>query len=110
MNYAHPKAVLAREKTRLKHEILDNEKQQLELARNQSGLRFLAVRDYTICYRVDRRSVIELSTTIKHPNDRHSKRDAQIIALNRFYENRRIIVKTALGRTPKEQLNDMFNS
>lgn len=73
------------------------------------GVRFLTVGDYTICYRVDQRDVIELSTTIKHPNDQFDKHTGQYVALRHFIANNRIHLKNKPGFTPKQFLQLAFS-
>ena len=101
----HPKAREAREKSAIR----TFEKAKIKHAIAHHGVRFLTVGKYTICYRVDRRDVIELSTTIQHPNDRFDKHVGQMQALNRFANNNRIHLKSSQGFPPKQFLELAFS-
>lgn len=100
----HPKAIAAREATAQNRAI-----REVEKAKREYGVRFLTVGKYTICYRVDRRDVLELSTTIRHPNDRFDKHVGQMQALSRFASNNRIHLKSLQNFSPKEYLKLAFS-
>lgn len=109
MSNEHPKALAAREAAESKRIKRSIEKERLAYAKREHGLRFLTVGKYTICYRVDRRDVIELSTTIQHPNDRFDKHVGQLTALQRFAANNRIHLKSKQGFPPKQFLELAFS-
>ena len=109
MNNEHPKAIAARAAAERNQAIREFEKSKIAKAKREHGVRFLTVGKYTICYRVDRRDVIELSTTIKHPNDRFDKHAGQYAALQRFANNHRIHLKSSQGFPPKQFLELAFS-
>ena len=109
MNNEHPKALAARAEAAQNRAILNAERAKIAHAKAEYGVRFLTVGKYTICYRVDRRDVIELSTTIKHPNDRFNKHVGQLTALERFAANNRIHLKNEHGFSPKRFLQLAFS-
>ena len=109
MSNEHPKALAARASAEKRRAIRDAERAKIAHAKKH-GVRFLTVGKYTICYRVDRRDVIELSTTILHPNDRHDKHVGQIQALERFAANNRIHLKSEQGFSPKQFLQLAFST
>lgn len=110
MSNEHPKAFAARAAAERNRAIRNAERAQIAHAKDKHGVRFLTVGKYTICYRVDRRDVIELSTTIKHPNDRFDKHAGQYAALQRFVANNRILLKSELGCMPKQFLQLAFSA
>lgn len=109
MNNEHPKALAARAAAGLNRAIRDAERAKIAYAKATHDVHFLTVGKYTICYRVDQRDVIELSTTIKHPNDRFDKHVGQLIALQRFADNNRIVLKGGRGFPPKQFLQLAFS-
>ena len=96
-------------KTTESRAIRNAERAKIAYAKVKLGVRFLTVGNYTICYRVDRRDVIELSTTIKHPDDRFDKHIGQMQALERFAANNRIHLKSVQGFPPKQFLQLAFS-
>ena len=109
MDNEHPKAVAAREMRERNHKTRSAELERITNAKRQHNVRFLTVGKYTICYRVDRRDVIELSTTIKHPNDCFDKHIGQMQALERFINNNRIHLKNEQSFPPKQFLQLAFS-
>lgn len=105
----HPKAIEAKQRAEQRRLTRIIEKNRIKTAKERFGVRFLNVGKYTICYRVDRRDVIELSTTILHPNDRHDKHIGQMQALKRFTANNRIHLKSEQGFSPKQFLQLAFS-
>lgn len=110
MSNEHPKAIAAREAAERNRVIRNVERAELATAKAKHGVRFLTVGKYTICYRIDRRDVIELSTAIKHPNDRFDKHIGQMQALERFAANNRIHLKSEQGFSPKQFLQLAFST
>ena len=47
------------------------ERLQIEKAVAEHNLHFFALGRYTFCYRVDKRNVLEISSSIRHPDDKH---------------------------------------
>ena len=109
MSNEHPKAIAAREAAEQNRAIRNLERAKIAYAKAKHGVRFLTVGKYTICYRIDRRDVIELSTAIKHPNDRFDKHVGQLTALQRFAANNRIHLKSPQGFPPKQFLQLAFS-
>jgi hypothetical protein len=101
----HPKAFEAQ----MKREIRSVEKIQLIYAKQERGVHFLTVNDYTICYRVQRRDVVELSTSLKHPFDRPDRHTGQLEAFARFAAGEKIQVKRPNYMSVKEFLQRMFS-
>lgn len=100
----HPKAVEAKQRAEFRRLTRTIEKGLINHAKRNFDVRFLNVGKHTICYRVDRKDVIELSTAILHPNDRHDKHAGQMVALQRFAKKHRITLRVPKGLTPKEYL------
>lgn len=109
MNNEHPKALAARAVAELNRALRSAARAKIAHAKAKHGVRFLTVGKYTICYRVDRRDVIELSTAIKHPNDRFDKHIGQLTAMQRFAANNRIHLKSEPGYSPKQFLELAFS-
>lgn len=107
MNIEHPKAVAAKQEAEQRKQHRAEMKQQVAASRAH-GVKYLAVGIYTICYRVDRRNLMEISTTICHPNDRPDKLLGQYSALGRFVSNNRILLRIPSGVTPTEFLRAHF--
>ena len=63
----HPKAREARERSAIR----TNQKEKIRHAILTHGVHFHTVGGYTFCYRVDKRNVIEVSSTIRHPGDKN---------------------------------------
>lgn len=104
----HPKAIEAKQRAEYRRLTRLIEKNRIKTAKEKFGVRFLNVGKYTICYRVDRKHVIELSTAILHPNDRHDKHTGQMMALERFRKEHRITLRISNDLTPKEYLQFAF--
>ena len=76
----HPKAREAREKSTSRA----LEKQAIKRIVATHGVHFFAVGRYTFCYRVDKRNVLEISSSIRHPGDKHDPHVGRMQALARF--------------------------
>ena len=76
----HPKAREAHEKAAIRAA----EKAKIKHAIAQHGVHFHAVGEYTFCYRVDKRNVIEVSSSIRHPGDKNDPHVGRMNALARF--------------------------
>ena len=82
----HPKAREAREKSTLRA----LEKQAIKHVVATHGVHFFAVDRYTFCYRVDKRNVLEISSSIRHPGDKNDPHVGRVQALTRFTANNRM--------------------
>lgn len=82
----HPKAREAREKSAIR----TSQKEKIKRLISSHNLHFHAVGKYTFCYRVDKRNVIEVSSTIRHPEDRNDPHIGRMHALTRFAAGNRI--------------------
>ena len=76
----HPKALEAR----INAAIRAAEKAQIKHAISLHGVHFHTVGEYTFCYRVDKRNVIEVSSAIRHPGDKNDPHVGRMHALARF--------------------------
>ena len=76
----HPKAREAREKSAIR----TFEKEKIKHAIAAHGVHFHTVGEYTFCYRVDKRNVIEVSSAIRHPGDKNDPHVGRMHALARF--------------------------
>jgi len=110
MDTKHPAAIAARAAAETKRKRRALERDCMLRAKREHNLRFLTIDNYSICYRVDRRNVIELSTSIKHPNDRFDKHVGQWVAFERFRNNNRIHLKIPTYLEPKNFLTTLFTS
>ena len=63
----HPKALGAKLQTALR----EIERLKIKKAVAEHNLHFFALGRYTFCYRVDKRNVLEISSSIRHPDDKH---------------------------------------
>lgn len=76
----HPKAREAREKAAIR----TFEKEKIKHAISSHGVHFHTVGRHTFCYRIDKRNIIEVSSAICHPDDRHDPHMGRMHALARF--------------------------
>lgn len=76
----HPKVAEAKHRAAFR----EAERLRIKKAIADHRLHFHAVGNYTFCYRVDRRNVIEVSSAICHPNDKLNAHQGRIVALERF--------------------------
>lgn len=76
----HPKAREAREKAAIR----TFEKEKIKHAISSHDVHFHTVGEYTFCYRVDKRNVIEVSSAIRHPGDKNDPHVGRMHALARF--------------------------
>ena len=76
----HPKAVEAKTRAAIR------EVEHLKIKKAIAGhkLHFHAVGNYTFCYRVDRRNVLEVASAICHPSDKPDAHQGRVVALERF--------------------------
>lgn len=101
----HTKAREAREKSIVR----TFEKEILKRAVAEHGIHFFALGHYTFCYRVDRRNVLEISSSIRHPGDKHDPHVGRIQALARFAANNRMHLRMPNDlKSPRDFLTTMF--
>lgn len=86
------------------------EKAQIKEIKAKHNIRTIVVGDYTICYRVDKRDVIELSTAIRHPNDRFDRHVGELTALLKFRDMHRILLKNKMRVSPKQFIRFIFTA
>lgn len=101
----HPKAREAREKSAI-HTF---EKEKIKYAIAAHGVRFFALGRYTFCYRVDKRNVLEISSSIRHPGDKHDPHVGRVQALARFAASKRMLLRMPNDlKSPRDFLTIMF--
>ena len=89
----HPKAREAREKSTIR----TFEKEKIKHAVAAHGVHFFALGRYTFCYRVDKRNVLEISSSIRHPGDKHDPHVGRMQALARFAASNRMHMRVPPG-------------
>ena len=105
----HPKAREAREKATAYSRERKEEKEKIKRAVAAHKLHFLSLGRYTFCYRIDKRNVIEISSSIRHPGDKHDPHIGRMQVLTRFACNNRMHLRMPSGvRSPREFLTLMF--
>ena len=101
----HPKAREAREKAAIR----TFEKERIKHAISSYGVHFHTVGEYTFCYRVDKRNVIEISSAIRHPDDKHDPHMGRVVALSRFAASNRMHLRMPNDlKSPRDFLTIMF--
>ena len=101
----HPKAREAREKAAIR----TFEKEKIKHAIAAHGVRFFALGRYTFCYRVDKRNVLEISSSIRHPGDKHDPHVGRMQALARFAASNRMHMRMPNDlKSPRDFLTIMF--
>lgn len=101
----HPKAREAREKSATR----TFEKEKIKHAIAAHGVRFFALGRYTFCYRVDKRNVLEISSSIRHPGDKHDPHVGRVQALARFAASNRMHLRMPNDlKSPRDFLTIMF--
>lgn len=101
----HPKAREAREKSAAR----TFEKEKIKRAVAAHGVHFFALGRYTFCYRVDKRNVLEISSSIRHPDDKHDPHVGRMQALVRFAANNRMHLRMPNDlKSPRDFLTTMF--
>ena len=89
----HPKALEARKKNATRA----LEKQAIKHVVATHGVHFFALGRYTFCYRVDKRNVLEISSSIRHPGDKHDPHVGRMQALARFAAGNRMLMRVPPG-------------
>lgn len=101
----HPKAREAREKSVIR----TFEKKKIKHAIAAHGVHFFALGRYTFCYRVDKRNVLEISSSIRHPGDKHDPHVGRMQALARFAASNRMHLRMPNDlKSPRDFLTIMF--
>lgn len=101
----HPKAFEARKKSAIR----TFEKQAIKHVVATHGVHFFAVGRYTFCYRIDKRNVLEISSSIRHPGDKHDPHVGRMQALARFAASNRMHLRMPNEmRSPREFLTTLF--
>lgn len=107
----HPKALEAANLTAEINAARTQAKAEIQEAITNHGVRFLVVGNYTICYKILKHDVLEVSTTIRAPNDRPDKTMGRVQALMRFTNGQRILLKkSARDATVKDFLQFTFSN
>ena len=101
----HPKAREAKDRSarrRHEHEMIKN-------AVATNNLHFHVSGRYTFCYRVDKRNVLEISSSIRHPGDKHDPHVGRMQALARFAASNRMHLRMPNDlKSPRDFLTIMF--
>ena len=101
----HPKAREACEKSAIR----TFEKEKIKHAIAAHGVHFFALGRYTFCYRVDKRNVLEISSSIRHPGDKHDPHMGRMVAMSRFAANNRMHLRMPNEmRSPRDFLTTLF--
>lgn len=101
----HPKAREAREKSAIR----TFEKEKIKHAIAAHGVHFFALGRYTFCYRVDKRNVLEISSSIRHPGDKYDPHVGRMQALARFAASNRMHLRMPNDlKSPRDFLTIMF--
>ena len=101
----HPKAAAA--KARSAERLAQREVIKHAIAAH--GVHFFALGRYTFCYRVDKRNVLEISSSIRHPGDKHDPHVGRMQALARFAASNRMHLRMPNDlKSPRDFLTIMF--
>ena len=102
----HPKAREARKNAAIR----TFEKEKIKHAIAAHGVHFHESGRYTFCYRIDKRNIIEVSSAICHPDDKHDPHIGRMVALSRFAAANRMHMRVPPGMPSVRQfLNITFN-
>ena len=102
----HHKAREAREKSAIR----TFEKETIKHAVAAHGVHFHTSGRYTFCYRVDKRNIIEVSSAICHPGDKHDPHMGKMVALSRFAAANRMHMRVPPGMPSVRRFLDItFN-
>lgn len=96
MTEIHPKAAEAQARAADRRKQRDTMKAELKIARNQ-GVRFARFGTTTFAYHVDRKNVIHVANTVKHPNDHDDDLTAKFVAARRLLNNEHITLRLPAG-------------
>ena len=102
----HPKAREARKESALR----TLQKKAIKHAISSHGVHFHVSGRYTFCYRIDKRNIIEVSSAICHPDDRHDPHMGRMVALSRFAAANRMHMRVPPGMPSVRRFLDItFN-
>ena len=102
----HPKAREARENAAIR----TFEKEKIKHAISSHGVHFHVSGRYTFCYRIDKRNIIEVSSTIWHLNDKYDPHIGRMQALARFAAGKRMLMRVPPGMPSVRRFLDItFN-
>ena len=102
----HPKALEARKNAAIR----TFEKEKIKHAISSHGVHFHVSGRYTFCYRIDKRNIIEVSSAICHPDDRHDPHMGRMVALSRFAAANRMHMRMPNWcRSPRAFLESTFS-
>ena len=91
----HPKAIEARRTAAARNQLRKAEQNELNRYRQELGFKFLRIRNTTVAYRIDKRDVFHIATTVKHPGDKDDPHTAKLIAARRLKDKRCITLRRA---------------
>lgn len=101
----HPKAQAAKARS-VQRQL---EREGIKNAIAGYGLHFFALGRYTFCYRVDKRNVLEISSAIRHPGDKHDPHMGRVVAIKRFTAGHRMHLRMPNDlKSPRDFLAIMF--
>lgn len=101
----HPKAAEAKTRAAIR----EVERLKIKKAIANHKLHFFALGRYTFCYRVDKRNVLEISSSIRHPGDKHDPHVGRMQALARFAASNRMHLRMPNDlKSPRDFLTIMF--
>ena len=102
----HPKALEARKESALR----TLQKAAIKRAVADNDVHFFVAGRYTFCYRVDKRNIIEVSSAICHPGDKHDPHMGRMVALSRFAAANRMHMRVPPGMPSVRRFLDItFN-
>ena len=102
----HPKAREARENSAIR----TLEKEKIKHAISSHGVHFHVSGRYTFCYRIDKRNIIEVSSTIWHLSDKYDSHIGRMQALARFAAGNRMLMRVPPGMPSVRRFLDItFN-
>lgn len=102
----HPKALEARKNSAVRA----FEKEKIKHAITTHGVHFHVSGRYTFCYRIDKRNIIEVSSAIRHPGDKHDPHMGRMVAMSRFAAANRMHMRVPPGMPSVRRFLDItFN-
>lgn len=99
----HPKAIEARKLAAIR-------RTELALVKGAivtHGVHFFQRGLYTFCYKREGRNIIEVATSIRHPNDKHDPHIGKREALSYFMQGGRTQFRVPKGQHPRQFLHTM---
>lgn len=89
----HPKAQEAKTRSAMRMKMREACKNAIAT----HGVHFHVEGNYTFCFRTDKRNVIEVSSAIRHPGDKHDALMGRMVALERFANAQRMHLRMPKG-------------